>query len=252
MKIAFALFLIAFELLGIIKTKSDENKKKVSEVATEPRPNVVFEKLVHEFGNIKEGIQATVQFDFENTGNAPLLLNSTFPNSGCIYAIYPRHPIEPGEKGEVKVIYNTTGRPGNFTKTITINHNGEANGGTVYLTIKGTAEPFPKPPIVVFDKMEHDFGIIDEGIQATTDFYLINKCNEPIEITRVDASSGCVTPTWSSTPIEPGATGKISVVFNSNGNAGDFRKTLVVKFNKYDQNDFEVLTIKGTVESSPK
>ena len=51
-------------------------------------------------------------------------------------------PVAPGEEGVITAIYNSKGRPGNFTKTITVKHNGE--GETTYLTIRGFVESAPK------------------------------------------------------------------------------------------------------------
>lgn len=109
---------------------------------------IKFEKVEHNFGTISEGTQATVTFTFTNEGTEPLVLNSVRASCGCTTPKWTREPVAPGATGEITAIYNSKGRPGNFTKTITVKYNGEA--GTEYLTIRGTVQSAPQeatPPV---------------------------------------------------------------------------------------------------------
>ena len=132
--------------LGSIGFINAQNKVQISNDAM---PKIQFEKKTHDFGEFEEGIQATTSFKFKNTGNAPLVLNSVTPSCGCTSPQWTKEPVAPGEEGEIKVVYNSKNRVGQFTKTITVKHNGE--GGTVYLTIRGVvkkAESTPEPTVV--------------------------------------------------------------------------------------------------------
>lgn len=99
---------------------------------------ITFEKTSHDFGNIKEGSQATVVFKFKNTGNAPLILTNVEASCGCTVPTWSSQPIAPGASGEIKAVFDSKGRPGNFNKTITVKHN--APGKTDYLSIRGFVE----------------------------------------------------------------------------------------------------------------
>lgn len=126
--------------------EADDNKVDLS---TEATPKIEFATKSHDFGTFEEGTQATYTFTFKNTGNAPLVLNSVRASCGCTTPKWTKEPIAPGGEGTVTAIYNSKGRVGNFTKTITVTHNGE--GGTVYLTIRGVvkkAESAPTPTVV--------------------------------------------------------------------------------------------------------
>ncbi|MDX5321556.1 MAG: DUF1573 domain-containing protein [Bacteroidota bacterium] len=112
--------------------------------AQEKQAEISFEVMVHEFGTIIEGTQATVEFEFTNTGNAPLVLSSVSASCGCTTPEWTKEPIMPGQKGKIKAIYNSTGRVGSFTKSITVNSN--AKNGTKILTIKGVVEAKPTAP----------------------------------------------------------------------------------------------------------
>ena len=146
MKNLFLLLAFVFGFTTLSQAQTDGNKLTLS---TEATPKMVIEKKSHDFGTIEEGVQATVTFTFKNTGNAPLVLNRVKASCGCTTPKWTKEPIAPGTEGTITAIYNSKGRPGNFTKTITIKHNGE--GGTEFLTIRGVvnkAAPIVKPTVV--------------------------------------------------------------------------------------------------------
>ena len=130
-------------VMGVFATTFAQDKDKIS-LQTTDVAKMELKKTSHDFGNIKEGTQATVEFTFTNTGKVPLVLNSVRASCGCTTPKWTREPVAPGETGKITAIYNSKGRPGNFTKTITVKHNGE--GGTTYLTIRGFVESAPKEP----------------------------------------------------------------------------------------------------------
>ena len=104
---------------------------------------IKFEKTEHNFGTIKEGTQATITFTFTNEGDEPLVLNSVRASCGCTTPKWTKEPVAPGQTGEITAIYNSKGRPGNFTKTITVKYNGTEGDATQYLTIRGTVQSAP-------------------------------------------------------------------------------------------------------------
>lgn len=108
------------------------------------QPKIEFVKTQHDFGTITEGTQATVEFKFKNTGKTPLVLTSVQASCGCTTPKWTKEPIAPGAEGFVTAIYNSNGRPGNFTKTITVKHNGAE--GAEYLTIRGFVQSKPAAP----------------------------------------------------------------------------------------------------------
>ncbi|MBA4850709.1 DUF1573 domain-containing protein [Emticicia sp. BO119] len=94
-----------------------------------------FNKEVHDFGKVSEGPLATYSFEVTNTGTAPVVISNAAASCGCTTPEWSKDPIMPGAKSTIKVGYNTSGRPGAFTKTITVTSNAE--NATVILTIKG-------------------------------------------------------------------------------------------------------------------
>lgn len=98
-----------------------------------------FKSEKHDFGKIKEGIQASYSFEFTNTGKTPVVISNVQPSCGCTTPEWTREPIMPGKSGKVTASYNSAGRPGNFNKTITVVNNGEVS--QIILTIQGSVIP---------------------------------------------------------------------------------------------------------------
>lgn len=86
-------------------------------------PVMVFEKDIHDFGEIIQGEVANTEFKFTNTGKSDLIISSARASCGCTVPDYPKEPIKPGESGIIKVAYNSEGRKDAFNKTVTITAN---------------------------------------------------------------------------------------------------------------------------------
>ncbi len=97
-----------------------------------------FEKEVHDFGSIKEGVQAEYVFKFTNTGKEPLVISNVSASCGCTTPKWTKEPVKPGESGEITAIYNSKGRPGAFNKAITITSNSKTASKVLF--IKGNVE----------------------------------------------------------------------------------------------------------------
>jgi hypothetical protein len=60
---------------------------------------------------------------------------------------------------------------------------------------------FTSPKPLHFDKMEHDFGIITQGIPQKAVFTLTNESAEAIVLKNVKGSCGCTATSYTSEPI---------------------------------------------------
>jgi len=87
-------------------------------------------------------------------------------------------------------------------------------------------------PEIKFDRTNHNFNDVIEGSYPKTTFTFYNIGNQPLKLTDVRASCGCTSPAWPREEIAPGDSGKIDVVFNTNGYANrDFAKSVTVTSN---------------------
>ncbi|MCH5242268.1 MAG: DUF1573 domain-containing protein [Muribaculaceae bacterium] len=108
--------------------------------ADKTKGQIKFEETTYDFGNIREdGGKVSHEFTFTNEGSDPLKITSAKAECGCTTPEYPKEEIAPGETGIIKVTYNPLGRPGGFTKVITVRCTG--NPGKVNLKIRGTVLP---------------------------------------------------------------------------------------------------------------
>lgn len=107
----------------------------VSFASAQKPAEIKFDKVVHDFGKFsaKDPVVSCV-FTFTNVGEMPLVINQAVASCGCTVPEYTQTPIKPGEKGEIKVTYNGTGKfPGHFKKSITVRTNGVVEMTRVYI-----------------------------------------------------------------------------------------------------------------------
>ncbi len=99
-------------------------------------------------------------------------------------------------------------------------------------------------PVMVFEKSEHDFGIIEQGTPQETIFVFTNTGNAPLVITNATSSCGCTVPNPPKEPIAPGEKGELMVKFNGSGQ-NQVTKTITVVANTTKGS--ELLRIKAFV-----
>ena len=97
-------------------------------------PAITFETMEVDYGTIQQNAEPYRQFQFTNTGDAPLIISNAKGSCGCTVPEWPKEPIQPGESNVIKVRY-ATNRIGKFSKTVTLTTN-DAEGQHV-LRIKG-------------------------------------------------------------------------------------------------------------------
>ena len=121
-------------LLGIMLLMAGVAKAQDSK-AEQNGPEIEFEKVVHDYGDVPYNGNGECEFRFTNTGTEPLLVQKPKSSCGCTIPSWPNEPILPGESDVIKVTYRTN-RAGNINKTVTVTSNAVKNS-TVVLRIKG-------------------------------------------------------------------------------------------------------------------
>ena len=89
---------------------------------------------VFDFGTITKGEPVSHEFEFTNSGDAPLIIMDVKATCGCTVPVYPKEPIAPGESEIIKVTYNAA-KPGAFHKKVNVFTNTEEKA--FVLNIKG-------------------------------------------------------------------------------------------------------------------
>ncbi len=70
----------------------------------------------YDFGSVTDGKKVEYNYRFRNTGNKPLIIASAMASCGCTVPEKPEEPVKPGETGFLKVVFNSSGRVGQFIK----------------------------------------------------------------------------------------------------------------------------------------
>jgi predicted small lipoprotein YifL len=83
-------------------------------------PVISFEKDFHDFGKLISGEQVTYSFKFKNTGKSLLIISNVSTSCGCTVSSFPKQPIKPGEGSTIDVSFDSEGRHGLQTKSITV------------------------------------------------------------------------------------------------------------------------------------
>ena len=104
------------------------------EKARDRGQEIWFEEYMHDYGVIEKGGDGAWSFVFKNLGEKPFVINRVRSTCGCTVPEWPKEPIEPGESGEITVIYNTK-TTGTFLKSVIVYST--ADNSPVKLQIKG-------------------------------------------------------------------------------------------------------------------
>ncbi|KOS06471.1 hypothetical protein AM493_10805 [Flavobacterium akiainvivens] len=118
----------------------------VAQEATEQKPmGLTFKEDTHSFGDIEKDKPVSYEFTFTNTSDHAITINGVKPSCGCTATNYTKTEVKPGETGTVTATYNAH-NPGQFTKTLTVSTNDNAQPKTLYIkgkvnTPEGSAVP---------------------------------------------------------------------------------------------------------------
>ena len=85
--------------------------------------SISFTEYEHDFGKVTAGEKVAYIFTYVNRGNIPLVLISASTTCGCTVSKYSTKPLAPGKSGTIEVEFDTSGRNGRQTKTVTVRSN---------------------------------------------------------------------------------------------------------------------------------
>jgi hypothetical protein len=243
-----------------------------------PKTQIMFEKMEHDFGVIKAGDKVTYNFVFRNTGTSPLLISAAKGSCGCTVPSYPKDPIPPNGEGVIEVVFDSQGKSGLQTKTVTINANTDPN--PTRLTIKaeiqtpqsdvseelqtslrfenmGLSEEedsgyYGYDPDIISNNpaLKHDFGTVtpNENLNYTIRFKNIG--NLPFIADNIHCGCGCEVLKRPTKPILPNKSGTIKVRLNSGETVGQLEKRLYVNGN-VPNNYYEILLTADVKSEAP-
>ena len=105
-------------------------------------------------------------------------------------------------------------------------------------------------PIITLDKDVHDYGTMQQHANGTCEFTVTNTGDAPLIITNCKGSCGCTVPKCEKAPIQPGATSKITVKYDTK-RIGPINKAVTISSNATNEPS-KIVRIKGTIEAAPE
>ncbi len=86
--------------------------------------SIKWKQVEIDLGEITQNKPVTVEFEFTNTGELPLVISGVQASCGCTSTNFSKTPVLPGETSKVSAIYNAASK-GSFKKTVTVTTNAE-------------------------------------------------------------------------------------------------------------------------------
>ncbi len=115
----------------------EEDFSKLSEKALKRAPSIIFDTTEYDFGKIQPGDTVRVKFHFQNAGKEDLIIRQVRSSCGCTATEPEKKTIKPGEKSNIQLIFDSSGRTGNQYKYAIITTNDPINT-EVKVTLHGT------------------------------------------------------------------------------------------------------------------
>ena len=149
-------------------------------------PEITFEKLMHDFGDVAPGTTNTYEFKFTNTGNALLKIGKIKCTCGCTVVRLIKKEYAPGESGALKIMYSVGSRPGPARKTCSVPSN-DTKKRTVTLTVK----------VRIAMKVEHQPErlnlLLNKENAGCPEITLTSRDNQPFAVTRFKSTGDSIT-----------------------------------------------------------
>jgi hypothetical protein len=102
---------------AVVQTTSKVNKSG---------PDIIFDSLIYDFGEVGSVTRNTCEFKFTNTGSALLKISKVHAPCGCTVTKLAKKEYSPGESGVLNVVYRSSSGSGQSTKHIYVYSNDKA------------------------------------------------------------------------------------------------------------------------------
>jgi hypothetical protein len=107
---------------SLAEIEKEEQERKKMEKAT--LTSMSFDKMLHNFGTIKEDTENKASFTVTNTGKNPLIIEKVDVSCGCTTAKKPEKPIAPGKSEKIEIVFHPkVGQLNEQKKTVTVTAN---------------------------------------------------------------------------------------------------------------------------------
>jgi len=105
----------------------EEDFASLSPAELASAPVATFNTLAYDFGDINQGDKKEYTFELKNEGKRDLLIRNVRSSCGCTAVSPSKNIIAPGETAPIKVVFDSTGKKGRQSKTVSVITNDPKN-----------------------------------------------------------------------------------------------------------------------------
>lgn len=168
-------------------------------------PSIILEEPVFNFGQVAEGARVEHAFRFKNGGDVPLVIEKVRSSCGCTAALLSTKVVPPGEYGEVKTTFNTSGFSGTVVKTVYIYSNDPLQK-MVRFQLHGRVQ---KEVLLHPARLRFSALVAGAGNRATVT--LTNKGQQPLFLSNLKTTSAEMSGSLSATRLDPEESAQLEI-----------------------------------------
>lgn len=218
---------------------------------------LTFDQEVYDFGIIPEaGGPVEHTFLFTNSTDRPVKIISVNASCGCTTPGWTTDSVPPGGAGYVKAVFDPEGRPGHFSKSLSVTT--DLDGKPIVLQITGivqTARPLPGEFTVAKGAWRMRNSVFNMGVVLRTDtmatrtFSFYNAGTEPVSYLLKAETPPHISVEVTPLIIEPGMRGNVVITYNGKlKDAYGFHSDNITLYTSDPEMEVKSFTVYATLE----
>lgn len=166
--------------------------------SSEPRPVLVFDRLEHDFGELRQGKKVETTFEIRNDGNATLRVRQIVPTCGCTALLPLSRELAPGEQRRITVTLDTRERRGDSDNYVHF-HSNDPENPVITLVIKADIRVY-----LELRPQQIDLTGLSPGESRRVGVRVHNTSRRPVRLIDLDSSRPEIRASTSQRVIAPG------------------------------------------------
>lgn len=220
-------------------------------LAQDAVPDIEFEEVIYDFGEVYEGEVLTHIFKFKNVGKAELNIEKVATSCGCTHSMLSSNKLLPGAVGEIMVSFDSKGRSGEQKKIISVRSN-DPDEASVKLQISCLVKE-----IVVINPKRVYFGegklnTLSEKVEIVKVFPVED---DKLNLDKIDSSSEYLQVTTKELRAGAKKGFQIEVTLGPNTPVGNLNERILIQTNNKRKSVIEIpvsAVIKSEIEINPE
>jgi hypothetical protein len=217
-----------------------------------------FKEESFDFGQVIEKDGPVLhQFEFTNALGRPVKILDVKPSCGCTTPGWTKEPIMPGKTGFIQAQFDPKGRPGFFTKTLSVTT--YAGGAAIVLQVKGNVVSEGKDYSGDFTLVSGNWKLKPGALNlgkiylkdefVTREIEVMNAGSKPVNyLNKVDAPA-YIKVTTEPITLAPGARGVVKLAYNGKlKNQYGFQSDKITLHTDDTESPLKTLTVFATLE----